>query len=112
MRFLFLLSVVLGIAACQSTHQKVESPTTIGRVTFSGTDGLTKETAIVVSGTKNSQEAIDAQYDWVDQHHPGAIVKSVSLEGGDGIYDVYVLKLPSGKTRKLYFNITSYMHRK
>ena len=110
MRFLLLLSVVLGIAACQST-QKVESGTTISGVAFSENDGLTMETAVVVSGAKHSQEGIRAQYDWVDQHFPGATVESVSLVGGDGIYDVYSLKLPSGKTRKLYFNITSYMHR-
>ena len=112
MRLFTILLLLLGIAACQTDASVARIGSTSTSITFSDTDGLTKKTAIVITGAKNSAEGVDAEYEWIDQHLPGSTVESTSLERGDGIYDVFDITLPSGKTRIIYFDITSFMHKK
>ena len=108
--FLFILLYATSAGCFASiSGESEENPTS--RVQLSEADGLTMATAIVITGARNSREGIRAEYDWIDEHLPDAIIESQQLVGGDGLYDKFVIKLASGETRLLFFNITAFAHK-
>ena len=70
-------------------------------------DGTSKEKAIIISA-RNESDGVDAEYEWVESNLPGANVESTSLVLGDPAFDVFEVTLPSGGTRRIYFDISSF----
>ena len=112
MRRFLVLAIALTFAACQSSSPAKLDPVPTSTIGYSDTDGLTKASAIVITGAHNGSDGVGAVYDWIDEHFPGSTIESQKIEGGDGIYDVMTLTLTSGETRIVYFNITSFMHKR
>ena len=81
--------LALLLAACQSTSA-------IGNA-----DGLTVETAVRVT-------SVQAERRWIQQNYPGATVESQALLIDPVPMDRITIQLPSGATRDIYFDISSF----
>ena len=69
---------------------------------FSKHDGSTPAKAIIVN-------SVAAEYDWIRQQYPGfKPIKQLLRRIGGKSYDVLVIQGISGKTRELYFDISSF----
>ena len=76
--------------------------------TFSGGDGSSRDNAVVIDAS-NESEGVQAEYEWIKDHLPGAQIESTSLIDKDGkVYDSFEVTLASGETRTLWFDITAY----
>jgi hypothetical protein len=73
-----------------------------------GGDGSTPERAVDLSAAHTEFEGITAEKTWLDAHFPGARVESQALLSGPPTMDLLTIKLSSGETREVYFNISSY----
>jgi len=71
-------------------------------------DGSTPELAVDLSTARNEMDGMLAQKAWLDEHYPGARVKSQSLIMGRKVMDLLTLELPSGEEKDVYFDISSY----
>ncbi|KMM75011.1 hypothetical protein ACP93_13595 [Xanthomonas sp. NCPPB 1128] len=97
-----MLSLVLlaGLVACQSTP----SP----RSAIAHGDGASPDRPVDLSAAHSEGEGIAAQRNWLDQHYPGARIKSQSLLFEPSAMDLITVVLPSGEEREVYFDISSY----
>jgi len=74
-------------------------------------DGLSFDSAIVIQA-KDESAGVAAEYAWIRKNLPGARSMGQSLSGHAGKpYDVIHIKLPDGKLRDVYFEISSYFGR-
>jgi hypothetical protein len=77
-------------------------------ITFSGGDGSTVATAIIIDGAAGSSDGVASEYDWVAKNRPGAQVTQQALvQEGDKIYDLLTLQ-SGGQTEEIYFDITAF----
>lgn len=91
---MFLLILFVVSAGCASTQQLGSSVTE--------RDGSRIEKAVMVN-------SIREEYQWVQQHYPGARVTSQALIKRKGRhYDELTFITPSGETKKAYFDISSF----
>jgi len=91
-------------------------------------DGRSYETAVVVNA-KTDAEGAAMQWEWIEKNLPGARIESTPtpaelekkgifkldqiLAQHDGkFYDVILLRMPDGKLRNVYFDITGYFGKK
>jgi hypothetical protein len=92
-----ILATIIAIllAACQSTP--------VGRAGGqSGSEnGLSAKTAVIVS-------SVPEERTWIERHYPGATIKSQSLLMGAVPMDLIEIKLTTGETRRIYFDISSF----
>ena len=96
MHFRILAAVfALLLAACQSTPVGREGNQS------GGGDGLSAKTAVNVS-------SIPEERAWIERHYPGATIESQSLLMGEGPMDLIEIKLTTGETRRVYFDISSF----
>lgn len=105
MRIFALILASVLLAACQTVGSTAGGAHTIS---YSGGNGTTKEQAIVIAGAGNSMEGVPAEYAWIQHHLPGAKIRSQALLTGSRQYDLFEVELPSGETRQVYFDITSF----
>jgi hypothetical protein len=96
MHFRILATIfAILLAACQS------APVGRGGDQGGNGDGLTAKTAVNVS-------SIPEERAWIERHYPGATIESQSLLMGAGPMDLIEIKLPTGETRRIYFDISSF----
>lgn len=78
-------------------------------VAYSGGDGLTKETAVVIAA-ENSGVGVKAEYQWLGEHYPGYQMTIQRLLRGDAgqMYDKIEFTMPDGQTLAIYFDITGF----
>jgi hypothetical protein len=77
-------------------------------ITYSGGDGRTVATAVVIEGASGSSDGVASEYAWIEQNRPGAQVLNQALvQDGDKIYDLLTLRV-DGRDEALYFDITGF----
>ena len=94
-RVVVIAMLSLLLAGCNSAsvnHSQTSS--------FRG-DGLTTKTAVKVS-------SIGEERVWVDRNYPGAKIESQSLLLGPPPMDLIEIQLPTGESRRIYFDISSF----
>ena len=96
MHFRILATIfVILLAGCQSTSvSRAGTQSDIG-------DGLTANTAVKIS-------SVPAERAWIERHYPGATIESQSLLMGATPMDLIEIKLTTGETRRIYFDISSF----
>lgn len=99
-RAVFSFVVLAGLVACQSAP----SP----RTDIVHGDGSSPERPVDLSIARTEGAGIAAQRRWLNQHYPGARIKSQALLEGPPFMDLITLQLPSGEERQFYFDISSY----
>lgn len=97
---LFASWFLLSLSGCQS----LSSPE---KLTSQG-DGSSADLAVDLSAARTEFEGIQAEKVWLNQHYPGARVKSQSLIAGKKMMDLLTIVLPSGEEREVYFDISSF----
>ena len=100
-RYVAAALITILLAACQTTSA---GP---GAAHNDAADGLTANTAIRLDA-KNTSEGIAAERRWIQHNYPGAKVKSQSLLMTPRPMDQIEIELPSGESRDLYFDISSF----
>lgn len=71
-------------------------------------DGSTPDQAVDLSNARTEFEGIRAEKAWIDLHFPGAEVASQALITRPKAMDLLTITLPSGGTREVYFDISSF----
>jgi hypothetical protein len=75
---------------------------------FSGGDGSSPETAVVVHARSESL-GIRAEYEWLAEHWPGSRRGKQTLLGKNNrFYDSLTITDSSGRERTVFFDITEY----
>ncbi len=106
-RALFTLCLVVFACGYQSAPAET-STNAASAIQYSGGDGLTKATAIIISGAKNERDGVESEYSWVRQHLPGAAINSTAIIRDAHVYDAFDVTTASGEKRSIYFDITSF----
>jgi hypothetical protein len=104
MRSVVLVLLALIATSCQTTPSATAGHSA---VQYSGGDGTTAQSAVVISATDHSA-GVDAEYAWIQKYLPGAKLESQSLVQGPKMYDMFEVTLPSGEKRKVFFDISSF----
>ena len=104
MKFVVAALSVALLAGCQSMPE----PNAPSSISSSQRDGSTAELAVDLSYVHTEGEGIRAERDWIEQHFPGAKVASQALLMTSRPMDLMTLTLPSGETKKVFFDISSY----
>jgi hypothetical protein len=99
-RAVLSLVVLAGLVACQSAPSS--------RPDTAHGDGSSPERPVDLSAARTEGAGIAAQRKWLNQHYPGAQIKSQALLEGPPLIDQITLSLPSGEERQVYFDISSY----
>ncbi len=77
-------------------------------IRFTGGDGSSRQTAIVIEGARNEVEGINAENLWVLKHQPSWRKAHQSLiQAGSRAFDAIEYEAPDGK-HTLWFDITSF----
>ena len=92
---IFATILAILLAGCQSTS--VDR----GGAQADNRDGLSADTAVKVS-------SVPAERAWIERHYPGATIESQSLLMKAGPMDRIEIKLTTGETRHIYFDISSF----
>lgn len=121
MKMVFLLIVFLLVFGCES-EQKQPVPSAkdakpvvsrpITGITFSGGDGSSVETAVIIKAP-NNYLGVRGEFDWIKRNCPGwkLEVQSV-LKGGGKIYDKMYFITPEGRRTNLFFDVTDFYGKK
>jgi hypothetical protein len=84
-------------------------PTPQPHIGFSGGDGATCATAVVITGAAHEPEGIRAQRWWAYSKNPGALIEGQVVSEKDGRdLETFTLILPDGSRKTLCFDITSF----
>lgn len=109
MKKVFLSAALAAIllSACSASHKTVkDSPT--GAAHSSKQDGLSFETAIVITET-HERTGVDAEYAWIRNTYPGAGSKSQKLVYHNNVpFDVLSVVMADGSQKDIYFNISNF----
>ena len=76
---------------------------------FSGGDGSSIKQAVIITETANVKTGVRAEYVWLHEHYPGYRLRVQRLrhEGGR-YYDEMRIITADGKSRTVFFDITSF----
>jgi hypothetical protein len=75
-------------------------------------DGRSFETAVVIEASTEA-EGVRAEYAYVRRAYPGwTSAQQALLHHGQRNYDMLTLVSPSGETKQIYFDITSFFGRR
>jgi hypothetical protein len=78
------------------------------RISFTGGDGASAKTAVVIQNAENAIEGVAAEYAWIKKHRPGWKVEGQMLVNrGNRTYDVIIIS-KAGIKREIYFDITDF----
>ncbi|MBC8095103.1 MAG: hypothetical protein H7Y43_04760 [Akkermansiaceae bacterium] len=79
------------------------------QATFSGGDGSTIKQAVVITEATGVKTGVRAEYGWLHQHYPGYRLRGQGLrhQGGRS-YDEMRIVTADGKSRTVFFDITSF----
>jgi hypothetical protein len=113
MKYLVFLLTICCLAACQTPPSTVtaSAPAASRGVTFSGGNGSSFETAIVVNA-RDEISGVRSEYDYIRARYPGYrfISQALAPHGGK-TYDIMTFKSADGKKHVLYFDISKYFGR-
>ncbi|MGC4103670.1 hypothetical protein [Ferruginibacter sp.] len=113
MRYLVLpLLIAVFITSCSSSKKMASSSssgsTTTATAGAADADGSSFDKAIFIN-EKTEGPGVDAEYKWLKKNYPGYKVKSQSLSNHNGKpYDILTIETASGKTEKVYFDISKF----
>jgi hypothetical protein len=97
--FLFVINIAFAGSA---QHQTTA-------ISYSGGDGTSVKTAIIINGAKNEWDGVKAENKWLSVKLPGYEKISQSLfHKSNHAYDRIEVKLPNGIKRDVYFDITGF----
>jgi hypothetical protein len=83
--------------------------TVVKAVSYSGGDGATMESAVVIEGANNSSAGIAAERKWVTEKYPGFKKVQQSLLHKEGkSYDLIEIETADGKSKSIYFDISGF----
>jgi hypothetical protein len=84
------------------------APAAYAEITYSGGDGRTVKTAVIIEGATGSSDGVPSEYAWIEANRPGAEVLGQALiQNGDKVYDLLTLRV-DGREEELYFDITGF----
>ena len=94
--------------ACAAQDRKAAAART-DWITFSGGEGASLESAVVIDGARNEEEGVLAERYWVARRHPGwRSLRQALLPQDDRRYDLMEFAAPDGSAQTLYFDITGF----
>jgi hypothetical protein len=110
-KHLFLAASLLTVVCCSSPKKSSSSfgnhnsfPPSVPKPTD---DGLSFETAIVITET-NDMQGTDAEYKWIRNHYSNYKIKGQSLNmHNKKPYDIITIVLSDDKELPLYFDISN-----
>lgn len=98
---------IVSAALFWSRSPLVIDPAGAAGIAYSGGNGETMETAIVITGGDDSATTT-AEYAWLRQHVPGAKVSAQFLiHDRTRVFDRLDVNLPDGSRKPFFFDITS-----
>jgi hypothetical protein len=113
-----ILLVAIAVVACASSQEPATSPAGVtnqppasgpSSVTYAGGNGADCANAVKIVGAANSQDGVDAEYDWLRQHHPGHTVLGQALSECSGRpADILSIQTREGAKRDVYFDISEF----
>lgn len=111
-KYLLLLIIIIATTACSSSKKSSslfgKSSNNPTAVTKSTDNGLSYETAIVITETTESK-GVTAEYDWIKNHYTNYNIKGQALNTRNGKpYDIITIILSDAKELRLYFDISNY----
>ena len=76
---------------------------------FSGGDGSSIQQAVVITGATGEKTGIRAEYIWLHEHYPGYRLRLQRLRNEEmKAYDEMRIITSDGKSRTIFFDITSF----
>jgi len=104
---LSIMRCTAQVMECRAEARKKAE--THGPITFSGGDGKTQASAVVITGARNSPEGVVAELYWAWRNRPELTKTGQALINRDGRrYDLIRNKSPDGAQVELYFDITDF----
>jgi hypothetical protein len=101
-----LILAALVLAGCSTAS--APPPASTPHVTFAGGNGTSCDDLVVVKAA-NESEGVDAEYEWIDRHFPGATRGGQSLgRCSQTAVDIITITTASGEERKIYFDISAF----
>jgi len=102
-----LLAASLLHCACQA-NSPGPAPPVPPSVTYSGGDGLSFETAVLIEGATRAT-GIQAEYAWLAQQYPGYRRGIQALTKFNGrMYDIIEIRTADGASKRIHFDITGF----
>ncbi len=78
-------------------------------IQYRGGDGSGKEKAIIILGSSNEREGVDAEFDYIERKVGYFEIESQSfVDDGDKKYDCLKVEGVTGKKAELWFDITDF----
>jgi len=128
MKIAYILIIGLLVFGCESeqkqpvtswTQPNVPKPAVakpvirpIEGVTFSGGDGSSIETAVIIKAP-NNYLGVRGEFDWIKKNRPGWKLETQSvLKGGGKVYDKMYFITPDGQRTNLFFDVTDFYGKK
>ena len=94
--------------ACVAEKRKGQEGRT-DLIRFSGGDGSSVESAVLIEGARNEEEGIVAESYWISRNRPGWRKGDQALINGNGRqFDRIIYASPDGKQTTIFFDITSF----
>lgn len=109
-----LLSLLVIAAGCASEEQTVIKKTPKDIISFSGGNGESYDSAIVIYGVEKPSEGIEAEYRYLSKLHGSKdknwrVVGQTMYREEKSIFDVIEIALiPSSEKRIYYFDVTRF----
>ena len=103
-----LIMICLGglLAGCQTPRPATEP------LVFSGGDGSSCESAVVIRQAKYREVGILAETLWLQQNYPGCRQTSqAAVRSASRRYDLIELATDDGQNRKVYFDTTEFVNK-
>lgn len=102
---LAVLMLLVVLAGCQTSPQRTSTPTSRDGMTYSGGDGRSKDTAVVINAA-NDLEGTDAEYRWLREHCACKVKGQALITDSGHVYDLMTVVLPNSSQMQYYFDIT------
>jgi len=106
MRVLIMICFAGLLAGCQTPRPATEP------LVFSGGDGSSCESAVVIREAKYRELGILAEKLWLQQNYPGCHQTSqAALRSANRQYDLIEVAIADGHNRKVYFDTTEFVNK-
>jgi hypothetical protein len=109
-----LVFFVLMAAGCANQETIAKKKTPLLEISFSGGNGESSDSAIVISGVQKQSEGVDAEYRYLSKLH-GEKGKGWKIEGQTiskeekKVFDVIeIVLIPSSQKRIYYFDVSKF----
>ena len=103
---LAVLATLTLAVVCATAPQNAAPAEDYNPKLYSGGDGLTQDTAVVINAKRDLDET-KAIYAWLRKYHPGGTRRGVSTIPANGhMYDVIEIVSSDGTVQKYWFDIS------